>query len=168
MTDRRNNEIRDTDSPEAHERIDTHVRNDAKRWWYLAWAIIVAFVLIAVVSTAFLILLGQVRTNTEDANNAARQANIAAAKANATAIKVNSVAASAHEAAEHATAALCFEVVYLDNVIKQTKNLIRLDSDPARRETRLQQLQLTNDLLDQLKSAVGNDCPKAPGSSKKP
>lgn len=160
MTEKRKRpEVRETDSPEAHERIDHHVKNDAKRWIYLAWSIIMAYVLIGAVSMAFLFLLGQVRDNTDDAASAAHQANVAAAKANETARRVNSVAAATNLAARHSTVALCFEVAYLDNVIKQTKNLIRLDSDPARRKTRVKQLALTKGLLGQMRTAVGDDCP---------
>jgi flagellar biosynthesis/type III secretory pathway M-ring protein FliF/YscJ len=155
MTDRRRPQVREDDDKAAKERIDTHVKNDAKRWWYLVWSIIVAYILIGVVSFAFLSLLGDVRDNTAKAQEAADKANHAAKVVNATALK-------AQVAARNSTIAICFEVAYLDNVIKQSKKLIKQDPDPERRKTRRDQLALTKDLLDRLKDSVGGTCPKPP------
>lgn len=160
MKDRRTPHIREEDPSEAHERIDLHVKNDAKRWEYLAWAVIVEFILICVLSFAFMSLLGDVRSNTNSAQTSAAKANQAALAANQAAITVNDTAVKAREAAHRSTIAICFEVAYLENVLKQTRNLIRLDPDPARRKTRREQLKLTRDLLKSLNGSVGGDCPK--------
>lgn len=167
MTDRRTPRIREEDPSEAHERIDLHVKNDAKRWLYLAWAVIVEFILICVLSIAFMSLLGNVRDNTDSAQNAAAKASQAALAANQAANAVNDTAVKAREAAHRSTIAICFEVAYLENVLKQTRNLIRLDPDPARRKTRREQMRLTRDLLVSLTESVGGDCPK-PKKPKKP
>jgi hypothetical protein len=47
----------------AHKRISSHVKNDARRWTMLVWVVIAEFILIAVLSIAFLILLDKISAN---------------------------------------------------------------------------------------------------------
>jgi hypothetical protein len=47
----------------AHKRITNHVKGDARRWTMLTWVVIAEFVLIAVLSVAFLVLLDKANTN---------------------------------------------------------------------------------------------------------
>lgn len=142
----------EVDVPVPPDRIDNHVRNDARRWKYLVWALIAEFIVICVLSVSGLSLLSRIRDNTEDATFAANKANTAA-------LRVDAVAEQTKMASRHSTIALCSLTHYLDTVVDQSKKLIQQDPDPARRATRLKQLVLTDVLLAELHNAVGDDCP---------
>jgi hypothetical protein len=55
---------------DPHDRIDTHVTNDVKRWWALIWAFCVMGLVLAILSGSFLYLLGKANTNTRHAQAA--------------------------------------------------------------------------------------------------
>jgi hypothetical protein len=131
MKDDQQPKVRATDSPEAQERIDLHVKNDALRWWYIVWAVIALFIVVAVLSIAFLAILNKANDNSNTANRAAN----------------------------HATAAICIEIAYLDAVSNQSRLLIKTDPDPTRQAVRLQQLAFTKELTGFLKSEIPK-CPK--------